>query len=223
MLLEKYGKKLEIQEKQLNKKFENFSLIDQNYSQAGQDVFVLACLNGKTNGVFLDLGCSVPYKHNNSFLLENKFNWSGVAVDIDKSLIDLWNERRSISIAEDCTKISNDKLINMLGTNHVDYLSLDLEPASITLECLKNIDFKKLEFSIITYEHDLYRFGEFFRDESRKILEENGYIRVCSDISDQNNIFEDWYYNPKYLSKKEMKPLFSDKKEWFDILFNINE
>jgi len=49
--------------------FKNYENINNNYSQAGQDLFVLMCLDGKENGTFLDLGCHHPSNINNTYLL----------------------------------------------------------------------------------------------------------------------------------------------------------
>lgn len=206
--------------------FNNIDLIEEYYSQAAQDIFVLSCLDGKTNGTYLDLGCRHPIEINNTFLLETKFNWKGVSVDIDEYYIRQHKIRDNVSLCLDATKLDFKKIIELLGTNHIDYLSLDLEPADITDKCLKSIPFKEIEFSLITYEHDEYRFGENYKLESRKLLESYGYKRINSSIAnfDDDGIlypYEDWYYNPKYVSYDRIKCLISkDYSTWKEILFN---
>jgi len=200
-------------------KFNNYQNIDKNYSQAGQDLFVLSCLNGKQNGTFLDLGCYKPIDLNNTFLLEKDFGWQGVSVDIEKQYIDLYENRKCISIAQDCLTLDFNKIISYYKNSYIDYLSLDLEPASITYECLSNIPFKDIEFSLITYEHDFYRFGDQYRQKSRNLLLKNGYQIICHNVKCSGNIFEDWYYNPKYVSIENIKPLQSCDKEWERIIF----
>jgi len=219
MILKKYGSTEKIKEENLVLKFENFNDVKENFSQASQDIFVLSCLNGKKNGTFVDLGCSKPIEWNNTFLLEKQFNWRGLAIDIEEDLVNQWDDKRNCkTICADCTKIDLLEHCSFLG-NHIDYLSLDLEPASVTLECLKKISFNKIEFSLITFEHDFYRFGEDFVCLSRQILNNNGYKLICSNIKDQNNCFEDWYYNPKYISYEKIKVLESNNKEWYNILY----
>ena len=44
--------------------------------QAEQDKFVLMMLNKKTNGFFLEIGSSDPIYVNNTFVLENSYNWT---------------------------------------------------------------------------------------------------------------------------------------------------
>lgn len=199
--------------------FNNCESIEQNYSQAGQDLFVLSCLNGKRNGTFLDLGCHKPIDLNNTFLLEDKFSWEGVSIDIEKQYIDLYTNRKCVSIAENCVTLDFKKVMSYYDNSHIDYLSLDLEPASVTYQCLQNIPFENIEFSIITYEHDYYRFGDEYRTKSRNLLLKNGYNIICHNVKCSGNIFEDWYYNPKYVNIESIKALQTDSKEWKTILF----
>lgn len=208
-----------LKNKKLKLRFNNFEKIETNYSQCSQDIFVLMCLNGKENGTFLDLGCNHPIKINNTYLLEKDFNWSGVSIDIDGDMTKLYDGRKTVVYTKDCTNLNFEEIMNNYPDNHIDYLSLDLEPASITLECLKSIPLDKIEFSIITYEHDYYRFGDYYKDESRKLLESFGYKRICSNVKSANSEFEDWYYNPKYISYDNIKILGSKSLNWQEIIF----
>ena len=54
----------------LRHKFLGASTITQNYAQIYQDIFVLAMLNGKKHGTFLEIGGAGPVKGNNTYLLE---------------------------------------------------------------------------------------------------------------------------------------------------------
>ena len=203
-------------------KFNGYNDIENSFSQASQDLFVLTCLNGKTNGTFLDLGCNHPTNINNTFLLESKFNWNGVSIDIESDYINEYHIRKTVALSLDATKIDFEVIMKNYNSNHIDYLSLDLEPAKVTLDALKNIPFDKIEFSVITYEHDSYSFGNGFRDESRQFLESLGYKRICSDVANDNYIYEDWYYNPKYVNYEDIKILESDSLNWGEIMFNNN-
>ncbi|HEX6126701.1 MAG TPA: hypothetical protein VFZ23_15120, partial [Pyrinomonadaceae bacterium] len=134
--------------------------VERTFSQAGQDLFVLSVLDGKRDGVFLDLGCNQPILLNNTYLLESGFGWNGVSIDIDESYFDLFVFRNCKTLAADATSLDWDSVIGMLGTTSIDYLSLDLEPPENTLECLKTIPFDTVKFSVITFEHDAYRAGD---------------------------------------------------------------
>lgn len=54
-------------------KFIGSELIEKNYSQVYQDMFILSMLNGKKNGTFLEIGGATPYHGNNTALLEEQF------------------------------------------------------------------------------------------------------------------------------------------------------
>lgn len=208
------------QQNRLKIKFPDSENISINHSQSAQDLFVLMCLNGKRNGTFLDLGCSHPISISNTYLLENKFNWTGVCIDIDSYAVSLFESTRKCkAYIQDATQLDFDLILKDFTSNHVDYLSLDLEPATLALDCLKTIPFDKIEFSVITFEHDSYKFGSYYKDESRSILENAGYKRICSDIKNSGYAYEDWYYNPKYVNYENIKILESNQKEWTDAIY----
>src|SRR5687767_9483948 len=105
--------------------------VERSFSQAGQDLFVLSMLDGKRNGVFLDLGCSEPILINNTYLLESAFGWNGLSIDIDSSVFSLFAFRESATLVADCRQLDWDAVIETLGTPSIDYLSLDLEPPAV--------------------------------------------------------------------------------------------
>lgn len=193
--------------------------LERNFSQAGQDLFVVSMLDGMRNGVFLDLGCNQPILINNTYLLEREFGWNGLSVDIDERHFEMFVFRKSQTLAADCTKLDWDGVIDRLGTTTIDYLSLDLEPPLVTLECLRSIPFDRIRFGVITFEHDAYRAGEAVREPSRLLLEGKGYVRICSDVKLDGREFEDWYYDPKIIDIKKCGVLSSNKKDWEEIVF----
>ena len=209
--------------------FKGIEDVGVSFSQAAQDIFVLSCLDGKRNGKFIDLGCSYPILINNTFLLESVFNWNGISVDRDKNATGQYpGTRRSLVYNLDCTNLDFEYLLkyeNAIGNNstyephHFDYLSIDLDPAPNSLKCLLSIPFEKVKFSLITFEHDCYGAGDYVKSESRKHLESYGYKRICSNVSNEGNPYEDWYYNPARVDYERIKVLESDSKEWREILF----
>jgi hypothetical protein len=204
----------------LRLKFQESDSIKRNFSQAGQDLFVLSILDGKRDGVFLDLGCHEPIYINNTYLLESSFGWKGLSIDIDESVFKLFVFRKTKTLCADCTKLDWDWVLETLGTAKVDYLSLDLEPPEVTLECLRTIPFERIEFSVITFEHDAYRAKETVRIPSRKLLESKGYIWVCSNVKIKDLEFEDWYCNPKFVDEKRMALISSQNENWENIIFD---
>lgn len=59
------------------------SVIAGSQSQAGQDLFVIAMTQGKTEGRWLELGAGQPVTDNNTWLLEHQFRWSGFSLEIE--------------------------------------------------------------------------------------------------------------------------------------------
>jgi hypothetical protein len=192
-------------------------------SQAGQDIFVLSVLNGKKEGVFLDIGCNEPKRINNTFLLEEKYNWKGILIDFaDYHVSACENERRSDSmyICSDATIINYGELFNSFGIHEViDYMSLDIDGIE-TLTTLKAIPFDDYKIRVITFEHDSYRFGDYIKEESRKFLKEKGYELICGDVKNGGCVYEDWYIKPELVDIDRCEILRAYSKEWSQIIFN---
>lgn len=178
-----------------------------SYSQSSQDLFVLKCLNNLQNGYFCELGANQPIVINNTYALESQYGWQGVSIEKDKGFEEDFNKvRKSKLICADALEVNyievfSEFFIRMEKPNNkrFHYLSLDLEPASITLECLKCIPLDKYRFSVITYEHDLYNYGTKFRDESREIFSSYGYKMIHGDVKSNNMKdypYEDWWVDP---------------------------
>lgn len=187
----------------------------ESYSECGQDLFVINLLNIK-NGKFLDLGCNLPIKINNTYLLELN-GWDGVSVDIiDYS--NEWGSRKSKFINEDCFKIDfNDFLPKFYDEKTIDYLSLDMEKVGERYTLLEKLLMTDYTFKIITIEHDSYLGDKYELNEKipqREILKRYGYKLICSDVSQEKNpelYYEDWWVNEKYFDEKSIKSWVSDK------------
>ena len=197
--------------------FENSSKIKIFHSQAAQDLFVLTALNGKKNGKFVDIGASDPKLINNTYLLESKFGWNGVLIEIDEALANKCKKERSSKvICNDATKIDYSLIFSELG--EIDYVSLDIDGLE-TLQVLEKLPLADYKVKVITFEHDLWRIGNQIKDKSRKIFDDLGYERICSDVANNYNIYEDWYVHPELVDSDKLKRLRSDKQEWKDIIF----
>lgn len=178
------------------------------YSQSAQDLFVEAVTNGKKNGKFLEIGSNHPIVHNNTYLLETKYNWSGLMVEYDKSFKQLYEIHRpnSMYIINDARKINyRDFLDNNNFPVNIDYLQIDLDVDNRstldTFLLLNDTVFDKYKFASITFEHDIYT-GNYFDTQtiSRKILTDRGYVLVFPNVSvfwqGSYKQFEDWYVHP---------------------------
>ena len=59
-------------------------LFNQAKSQAGQELFVIAMTQGRQHGTWLEIGCGDPIRSNNTYLLEKRFGWSGISIDMQR-------------------------------------------------------------------------------------------------------------------------------------------
>jgi FkbM family methyltransferase len=70
----------------------------QSNSQLNQDLFVLILKNFKTNGIFVEFGICDGIFLSNSFILEKKYNWSGVVCEPLKSFQTKLSQNRNCFI-----------------------------------------------------------------------------------------------------------------------------
>lgn len=183
--------------------FDGYENIEHNFSQVYQDMFLLALLNGKRNGTYLEIGAAKPYDGNNTALLE-KFEWTGVGIEYNQELADEYAKyRKNPVLKTDALNINYDKLIEKYFPNQktIDYLQLDIEPSKSTFEAMLAIPFHKYEFRFITYEHDDYvDITKSYKDKSRNYLISLGYKLVINDVCGANNCnFEDWWVKPQLI------------------------
>jgi hypothetical protein len=171
------------------------------FSQIGQDIFVINVLKQKKNGIFLDIGGGEPVKINNTYLLEKNYNWSGISIDNEKEYKVLWDNSNRNSdnfLIHDALTIDYDSLISDIliknKTDRIDYLSMDLEPPQITLEVLLKFPLDKCRFSVITFEHDLYRNNSHILETSRELFKKYNYKLIGDNINNQ----EDWWIDSTY-------------------------
>jgi hypothetical protein len=191
--------------KKLRFPFKGYEKIDRNYSQAFQDIFVISILNGKTDGKYLEIGANEPIKTSNTYILENKFNWSGISLEIIPSLIPFFNGvRKNTCYCLDATKVDYNQLLDSQNWGYEwDYLQLDCEPPKTTFEILLAIPFDRYKFAVITYEHDYYVDDtKSYREKSRRYLQSLGYKLLVNDVSiDDKSSFEDWWVHPDLIDK----------------------
>lgn len=208
------------------------------YSQAGQDQFVLFCLNRKTKGTFVEIGSCDPILISNTYVLENEFQWSGLMVERDPAYLPKYQEQRPKSkhLIQDATTIRYDEQFTRLGfPSVIDYLTIDLDVRSqATIRCLRKLDSEVManyRFAVVTFEHDIYR-GNFLnrrkyfatRKESREIFDKYGYVRVFSDVRNLINPYEDWYVHPGCVDMNRIEPFITNESlEWKDIVRRFQE
>lgn len=198
-------------------KFNGVETIDVNYSQAYQDMFVLTMLDGKRNGTYLEIGAFSPTFISNTCLLDKKFGWNGISIDINPQTQSQFIGTRNCQfVLQDALTIDYKSLLKGSNMpNQIDYLQIDIEPQSNTLSCLKLLPLNDYRFSVITYETDFYdpsvtrEESLKNREESRQILLSHGYEMVVGNICNvsTNDPFEDWYVDPTVIPSELIQKL----------------
>lgn len=188
-----------------------------------QDAFVDGILNINF-GFFLDIGAGTgglrgnPINfYSNTYFLEAKRNWQGIAIDYDKNYIDFAKTQRNCHcICADLMQINiNDILKNLKAPSVIDYLSFDVDDA--TDKVFEELDFNEYKFKVITFEHNIFQASvnsncpENHKTKVKKLYEYSrlkfkslGYHLICSDVvlSDYGPL-EDWYIHPDFFDKNE--------------------
>ena len=183
-------------------RFNGCETIENNWSQSGQDIFVLSMLNGLRNGTYLEIGSADPEFLSNTCLLERGFGWRGAGVEINIEQVGEYNAVRAnkATVADATTANFREILKTVAGIEDttLDYLSCDCEPAEQTFMALQNVLSQGFKFAVITFEHDTYTNGGTTKQISRDYLRSQGYVLVVSNISalGQNYDYEDWWVHP---------------------------
>jgi FkbM family methyltransferase len=190
-----------------------------SYSQVDQDLWVLKNFNYKKNGFFLDIGAFDGIKFSNSYILEKKFNWTGLLVEAHpESFSKMKNVRDSVccnyavddntgvvyfdTYCDTGSKISNNGIeINSITfvdlfkkydvPNVIDYMSLDIEGNEF--KSLTKFPFNDYKCLLITVEHNSYIDGGVNKNKIKEILLNNDYELVVEDVKSDGKSFEDWY------------------------------
>jgi hypothetical protein len=209
------------------------------YSYHGQDIFVQYCTKFKKNGTFLEIGANMPIVGNNTYILENDYNWKGIMIEYNPQYIPEYKLHRpnSTHVINDATNINYYNLLhyNLFPTN-IDYLQIDLEVENrSTLTCLEDIAIQILDtykFATVTFEHDVFRDQIYnTRDLSREIFLNHGYILVFQDVMwshdfslyDENK-FEDWYVHPDLVDMDHIRKIMtSETLNYREIVKRINK
>lgn len=148
------------------------------HSQLGQDLWVLAQLNYKQSGTFVDVGAHDGIHFSNTYLLETDYQWTGVCVECSDSYPELKANRKAKCLPyaawstsgqalqfnqHESTMLSSvghgSRTVATLSLNDIcqglgpiDYLSLDTEGSEA--EILSTFDFDKYQPKCMTIEHN---------------------------------------------------------------------
>lgn len=134
----------------LKYKFEDYQLIERNFSHISQDMFVLTALNGKKNGTYLEIGGNHPIELNNTYLLETVFNWTGVSIEIINNFVAYHNQiRKNPAYQGDALEIDYINLLQQFKLpSIIDYLSMDIDPPINTFSAFKKLPHDKVKFRV---------------------------------------------------------------------------
>ena len=64
-----------------------------SYSISNVDLIIDRLFRNNKKGIYLDIGCNHPIKHNNTYLLHER-GWNGINIDLDKTSIDEFKKLR---------------------------------------------------------------------------------------------------------------------------------
>ena len=201
-----------VEHERLKHKFPGSGGVKFNYSQSMQDMFVLMALDGKRQGVYVELGADLPRIINNTYLLETEFDWAGVSFEYDAEKVAFFNTiRRNKCICTDATTFDYKILFEERNyPKQIDYLQLDLDPAEGTLAALKHLPLDDYRFTAISYETDVYRAGADVQDEEIEYLKSYGYELVVRNVANEGNPYEDWWVDPNVVDRAIIDKLKMD-------------
>src|SRR5438132_687242 len=138
-------------------------MMSRTCSQASQDIFALIMLKHKKHGVFVEIGTNDPIYHNNTYVLEKDYGWSGLLIEYEANFASAYQQQRPNSkyIIDDARNINyREFLDNNKFPENIDYLQIDLDVNNrSTLDVLEKLEstvFNKYKFATVTFEHDFY-------------------------------------------------------------------
>jgi len=168
------------------------------FSSNFQDLAVLNLLDQKKNGWYLEVGAQDPIKRNNTYTLEQNFNWRGVSFDIDEECIAFFNRcRRNPCIGADATTVDFQAILKRQQAPRViDFLQIDIDPPTASLTVLQRMPFEDHVFSFIAFEHDAYQVGSDIANQQRGFLKSKGYVPLALDVTQDGKPLEDWWISP---------------------------
>lgn len=198
------------------------------YSQAWQDEFVTNILNFKRDGYFIDIGSSDGINQSNSYFFESELGWSGTCVERGVGYTEHYKKnRKCVFLNEDATKIDYKSLfVSNKYPSRIDYLSVDIDENS--MRGLGQLPFNDYRFSVITIEHDSYRFGDILKNQEREFLRHHNYTMLFSDVfaplgcgMGPNLSFEDWWVDASVFNMDKLGKLGSARMYPDDIVAMI--
>ncbi len=198
------------------------------FSQAWQDEAVANLLNFKRNGTFVDIGSTDGMNQSNSYFFESELDWRGVCIERGIGYTEHYaKNRKCLFLNEDALEIDYKTVFNSLSLpKQMDYLSVDVDENSS--KALSALPLDEYRFSVVTVEHDSYRFGHKLRNEEREVLRYYGYYLAFGDTfvpagcsMGPDLPFEDWWVDPQMFDMEKINRLTAEKMYPEDIVILI--
>lgn len=167
-------------------------------SSSHQDIFAYQI--GGSKGNYLEIGGGDSYTANNTYALEKWHGWQGVSIEINKKRhAESWQTRQNPIVWDSALTIDYEKL---LQDNNIplslDYLQVDIEPASRTFEALERVLDTNISFKCCTFEHDSYAMKKGdtnYKVKADELMLRNGYKVAVENVLSRKNkkYYETWY------------------------------
>lgn len=102
-----------------------FPYIFDSESQLGQDLFVLAQLDLKNNGYFVEFGAANGKALSNTYLLEKRFDWKGIIAEPARVWHKEIQENRSCHFEKDCVWTNSMSVFDFNETDTAELSTID--------------------------------------------------------------------------------------------------
>tara|TARA_R100001039_G_scaffold39226_2_gene46301 strand:+ start:18175 stop:18882 length:708 start_codon:yes stop_codon:yes gene_type:complete len=143
-----------------------------SFSQEGEDMILRRIFDGKKKGVYVDVGAHHPKRFSNTYSLYREFGWSGINIEPNPDLFNLFNSLRrrdiNLNIGISCqskkldyymfdepalntfdVNVLNDRL-SQTRYKHIKTISVEVEPLSDIFD--KYLNGQRIDFLSIDVE-----------------------------------------------------------------------
>lgn len=145
------------------------------------------------NGYYIEIGAGNYKNQSNTYLLEKKYGWKGVSLDIGLELVEDFNNNRSnICLNENALEFNWAKYLEENNfPKIIDFLSIDIDAVThdyANLLAFLNLPVIEYKFQIILIEHNADKHHKFekLKNLQRDILTALGYNLIirgrCDDL-----------------------------------------
>lgn len=166
------------------------SLILEHEHASLSNSFALRFCGDKVGGTYIEIGSSHYKDRNNTYFLEQEFNWTGVSLEIQEHYVNEHNlNRKNPCIQADAMSFNWDEYLEFNNfPKQIDYLVIDTDQCN--LRSLMNLPLSRYRFNTIVIEHRIPRRdplepGEIdVQSTQHSILKNYGYTLVGSGYTD---------------------------------------